>query len=236
MTEPSYAYEGSELTLFAAATNWKHYWSRTILPYVHGRVIEVGAGLGTNTPQLAGRATDWLCLEPDQQFAQEIRRRIGDGMLPPHCRVVTGTLGTLDSTVSADSILYIDVLEHILDDRKELTEAARRLRPGGYLVVLSPAHPWLFSSFDAAIGHHRRYTRRSLLALTPPELEITAALYLDSCGLMASAANRWLLSASMPNRRQIHFWDKVLIRLSRATDPVTQYRIGKSVLAIWKRK
>ena len=135
-----------------------------------------------------------------------------------------------------DSILYIDVMEHIAEDRQEMAKAAEKLRPGGHLIVLAPALQWLFSPFDAAIGHHRRYSKKSLLALAPHTLEPVRARYLDSCGLLASAANRWLLSTAMPNPRQIRFWDGVLVRLSRAADPVLGFGVGKTVLGIWKRK
>lgn len=79
------------------------------------------------------------------------------------------TLAALPRDSRFDTILYIDVLEHIADDRAELVEAARRLNPGGYLVVLSPAHQWLFTAFDAAIGHVRRYTAKSLRGFRLPD-------------------------------------------------------------------
>jgi hypothetical protein len=53
---------------------------------------------------------------------------------------------------------------------------------------------------------------------------------------MASAANRWILSASMPNSKQISFWDNVLVRISRATDPLVGFSVGKTVLGIWRRR
>jgi SAM-dependent methyltransferase len=235
LTESTYEYEGSELTLFAAATNWKAYWSAQIAGYIKGSALEVGAGMGTNTALLAHWATDWTCLEPDAQLSAEISRKIVSGSLPPHCRVITGTLAGLDPGYQADTILYIDVMEHIADDGEEMAKAASRLRPGGHLIVLSPAHQWLFSPFDAAIGHHRRYSRNSILALTQPGLRPVTVRYLDSCGLLASAANRWLLSASMPNARQIKFWDNVLVRMSRAADPVTAFSLGKTVIGVWTR-
>ena len=79
-----------------------------------------------------------------------------------------------------DCILYLDVLEHIADDRAEMKRAAARLAPGGRLVVLAPAHQALFSVFDRAVGHHRRYDRKSLRALTLPELELRTLRYVDA--------------------------------------------------------
>src|SRR5262249_9818557 len=130
---------------------------------------------------------------------------------------------------------YIDVLEHIEDDRGEVARAAAHLVPGGRLVVLSPAHAWLYSDFDAAIGHFRRYDGKSLRALTPPSLKVKSLRYLDSAGLAASGANRFLLRQSMPGRAQIAFWDKCLVPMSRVTDALSAGRLGKSVVAVWER-
>ena len=114
---------------------------------------------------------------------------------PVPCRVIVGNCSDLE-TNSFDNLLYIDVLEHIKDDREEIISAARRLRPGGHLITLSPAHPLLYSEFDAAIGHHRRYTRASILCLTPDTLKPVRVRYLDSVGLLASLANQLLLRES----------------------------------------
>ena len=67
-------------------------------------------------------------------------------------------------------MLYIDVLEHIEHDLDELARAASHLAPGGHLVVLAPAHQALFSDFDRAIGHYRRYNRAGLQKLAPAGL------------------------------------------------------------------
>jgi hypothetical protein len=109
------------------------------------------------------------------------------------------------------------------------------LRSGGSLCVLSPAHPWLFSEFDARIGHHRRYSRAALVALTPPRTRLRLVRYLDSVGLGASLANRLLLRSPKPTRSQILFWDRLMVPLSRPLDWLLRYRLGKSILAVWER-
>ena len=88
------------------------------------------------------------------------------------------------------------MLEHIEDDAAEVRRAAEALAPGGHLLALSPAQPWLFSPFDAEIGHFRRYTKKSFAALAPPGLTAVKLVYLDSVGMAASLANRLLLRSS----------------------------------------
>ena len=101
--------------------------------------------------------------------------------------------------------------------------------------MLAPAHQWLFTAFDQAIGHSRRYTRRALVTARLPRVRVRTARYLDSAGLLASTGNRLFLRSSMPTPRQIRFWDNVLVRTSRLLDPVLAYRMGKSVLVVWEK-
>lgn len=230
-------YVGNELSLFSAAVNWKSYLKRQISPYLGLDVLEVGAGIGGTTKLLCdGEGGRWVCLEPDHELADVLVNDRESGELPARCEVVVGTADSARGFAPFDTILYIDVLEHIDDDAAEVLKAAELLAPGGHLVVLSPAHQWLFTPFDKAIGHYRRYTRRSLLALTAPNLEVVRARYLDAAGLLASLGNRVLLKQSMPTPRQIAVWDRGLVPVSRFLDPVLGFGVGKSVLGIWRKR
>lgn len=229
-------YRGGELELFEKATNWKAYWSRVVRPHVRGSVLEVGAGLGAATRVLCtGREESWLCLEPDPQMSRAIERKVERGELPGVCRAARGVLRDLPPDPRFDTILYIDVLEHVAEDRAEVGEAVRRLRPGGSLVVLAPAHGWLFSPFDAAIGHFRRYTKATLSRLIPPELEREKLVYLDSVGLLLSLANRLLLRRDLPTARQIAVWDRWVVPSSRVVDGLCLFRLGKTVVGVWTK-
>ena len=230
------AYVGSELELFADARNWKHYWGSIVRPHLGDRVLDVGAGIGETAKTLA---TDhhkrWVCLEPDRRMVEQIAHRINSRELPGICEP---RIGTIDDIGERDfsAVLYIDVLEHIKDDREELRKAAERLQPDGRVVVLAPAYQWLYTPFDRAIGHFRRYTLPDLRALTPPQLFELSGVYLDSVGLLASLANRLVLKSKMPTRRQIAIWDGAMVPVSRITDRALFYRVGKSILAIWRRR
>ncbi len=127
------------------------------------------------------------------------------------------------------------MLEHIADDAAELAAAANHLAPGGHLVVLGPAHQFLFSAFDEAIGHYRRYNSRSLAALTPIGCTLQHCCMLDAAGFFASLANAALLRAAAPSPRQIRLWDGVLVPISRVLDRVTAHRFGKTVVVVWRR-
>ena len=230
----SQTYIGNELDLFAHATHWKRYYARRIGPRFGKRVLEVGAGLGETTRHLcSGSQQEWLCLEPDAAFCGSIQAKINSGELPACCSVRIGTTESLqEAGLRFDTILYVDVLEHIEDDGSELRRAARLLDHQGRIIVVSPAHDFLFSPFDRRIGHHRRYDKTSIRRACPGELKIEHMEYLDSVGMFLSLANRWLLRQSTPTLQQIAFWDKVVVPLSEFLDPVLLRRLGKSILAV----
>lgn len=231
----SLAYPGRELEVFANATRWKRHLRRQLAPFLSGRVLEVGAGIGASTRALcAPPARSWTCLEPDPGLRRRLEAALAAGDWRPAPAVAAGTIRDLPRGASFDAVLYLDVLEHIADDAGELAEAAARLAPGGTLAVVAPAHARLWSPFDKEIGHHRRYDRRSLKALAPPGCQLARCRYLDSAGLLASLANRWLLRRARPTGRQIWFWDRLLVPCSRLLDPLFAYRVGKSVLAVWR--
>jgi SAM-dependent methyltransferase len=232
----SFVYVGAELDLFSAAVNWKSYVRRQVRPYLGRDVLEVGAGNGNTTRALCDGAFDsWLCLEPDALLADRLIASIDSGLLPEFCRIKLGTLDDLGEQERFDAVLYMDVLEHIADDRAELAGAAARLKSGGHLIVLAPAHQWLFSPFDQAIGHHRRYTRTILRQAAPDGLALIQLVYLDAVGMLASLGNRLLLRRSMPAPHQIRVWDRLMVPLSRLVDPLMCYSLGKSVLAVWRK-
>jgi len=231
-----FKYVGSELDLFAAALNWKTYWSGQVRTFLKGDILEVGAGIGSNTGFLdpQGGAGQWTCLEPDPELTKQLR----DSFQRLHTRrsyeAICGTLESMPSR-QFDTILYIDVVEHIEKDKEELERAALRLRPGGHLIVLSPAQQRLYSQFDAAIGHFRRYNRRMLRAISPAGFQPMRMRYLDSAGMILSAANRLLLRQSMPTAAQLRFWDRCVVPISRVLDKLLFYSVGKTVIAVWRR-
>lgn len=233
----NYNYSGSELDIFAHAVNWKSYWSGLIYNYIKGDVLEVGAGNGNNTEALHNdKISRWVCLEPDNELANQLSRRIFNKENAVKIEVIHGTITSIDNKEQFDAIIYIDVLEHIEDDKDELNKASMRLNPGGHIIIMAPALPYLYSEFDKVIGHFRRYTKSSVRNIVPDDMQIERLMYLDTIGVLASLANRLLLRQSNPGLKQIKFWDRMIIPCSKLVDRLLFYSYGKSILTVLKKK
>jgi SAM-dependent methyltransferase len=231
-----HSYIGGELDLFALATNWKRYIKKEVSSYTTGDVLEVGAGIGATTGALHdGTAHRWVCLEPDQVLALRLKAGLVSVMGDSTTHVIVGSLRAFSNDPSFDCILYIDVLEHIDDDRTQIEEAAQLVRRRGHIVILAPAHNWLFSEFDRSIGHLRRYNRALLRSMMPAGWIEEKLVYMDSVGVLLSLGNALGLRQSMPTRAQIFLWDRVCVPASRLVDRLFRGSVGKSVLAVWRK-
>ena len=230
-------YVGNELELFEKAYNWKKYYGNFLKPFLKGKVLEVGAGLGGTTNILCnGNEDKWLCLEPDRNLFNKLQERIQKHELPLCCTALNGTIQDLPGKEKYNAIIYIDVIEHIEKDNEELLRAKSYLEHGGYLIVLVPAHQYLFNRFDKAIGHYRRYNKEMLLNAAPKDLKLVKIKYLDSVGLVASILNKYILKQDYPTSTQISFWNKCIIPISKVTDILFNYNLGKTLFGIWENK
>lgn len=230
-----YIYEGEELALFADAVNWKKYWCSKLKPLIGKSVLEVGAGIGETAKLFATCEVErWLAIEPDVNLACRIEEDCKKSKYPSNFEILPIKTSGLSLSDKFDTVLYIDVLEHIQDDRLELKNIANLLKPGGRIIILSPAHNYLFTAFDKAVGHYRRYDKRMLLSIIPKKMRLETIYYLDSVGMLASLGNRLLLKSAQPTVGQIQFWDKCLIPLSRVIDRVVLNSLGKSIIGVYR--
>ena len=229
-------YIGNELDDFKLANNWKRYFASIIRPYLKGSIIEVGAGIGATTKLLCdGSQKEWVCLEPDHNFIKILKQEYKNNRIPKCCKIIKGEIKNIPKTKAFDVILYIDVIEHIENDKEELLNALKFLNYGGYLIILSPAHNKLYSQFDKSIGHFRRYNKKLLTSIIPKSLILKKIIYLDAVGMLLSYGNKIFLKQSNPNKKQILFWDKCIIPLTKIFDKLLFYSVGKSILGIWQK-
>jgi SAM-dependent methyltransferase len=134
-----------------------------LLPPAPARVLEIGCGQGAVGVRLAAAGHDWTGVELDPASAEVARRRLVAAGLEGTVRC--GSLETLGADDRFDVVCAFEVLEHIEDDAAALAEWVARLRPGGLLLLSTPAWQSRFGPMDDAVGHFRRYDPAVLRAV-----------------------------------------------------------------------
>lgn len=233
-TENKIEYIGDELDLFKEANNWKTYFSSKISKYISGDVLEVGAGIGVNTSYLSEKLpqiNSWTWVEPDSVLCSQIFEA-NQKMRLSNQRIINGTIDSLTNE-KYDTIIYIDVLEHIEDSSLEIKKIKSHLRTNGTLIIIVPAYQCLYNEFDKSIGHFRRYSKGMITREIAGELRKKELFYLDSVSVFASIANKIFLKKTTPSISDVRFWDKVLVPISKITDLLCVYSFGKSLVGVY---
>ena len=128
-------------------------------PHLGNRVLEIGAGHGTITTHLAKEGRQVLATDLSERCVEELEKRFA---ADPAITVRHARVEDLGDCEPFDSVVLVNVLEHIDDDLGALRAIHQRLRPAGKVLIFAPALEGLYSRFDDQIGHVRRYHRSGL--------------------------------------------------------------------------
>ncbi len=228
--DQAFDYSGTELAALAAAVNYHRWIYSKIRPYLGDTIVEVGAGIGSfSTLLLETVPRSLVAFEPSTNLFPHLVEAVGqDDRVQP----INAVFKPNYLPDGADSLVYVNVLEHIEDDKAELRYAFEALRPGGHLLVFSPALPWLFSDFDRHVGHYRRYTKAGLIdSAKAVGFRIVQAQYFDLLGILPWYVNFVLLRA-YPGRGSVVLYDKLVVPPMRVVEGVLPPPIGKNVLLV----
>jgi SAM-dependent methyltransferase len=226
--------------VMAEMRHYPRYLFNQIAPFLGRRIVEIGVGFGTYTPWLLERG-EVFAADTDEECLGHVRDRFACDRLHVE-RLDLGDPQGLEGCAAfrADSVVCINVLEHIADDAAALRGLYGIVEPGGALCLIVPAHPALFGRMDAEAGHHRRYTRASVRELlTATGWRVESCRYVNALGAAGWwVHNRLRTTAGLHDRAancQIRCSDRWLPLVARFTDPLLGRLCGLSVLAVGRR-
>lgn len=194
-------------------------------------VIEIGCGMGTYTLPMARQGRSIVALDLHQPYVDFVRQRVADY---PGVIAIQGDALTVDLDCHApvDTVVMLDVLEHLANEQAMLRRAHSWLRPGGRLIVKVPAGAWLHSTMDEAIGHYRRYDHAGIEAsLRQAGFALEHSEYFNSVAAFGWWLNGKVLKRITPPGGQLRLFDKV-VPVLRAIDVVTRRFFGLSLIAV----
>ncbi|MBO0828194.1 MAG: methyltransferase domain-containing protein [Streptosporangiales bacterium] len=213
-----------------AQRRYRRYQHDLIRPHCGTTVVEVGAGAGEFAATFTGPER-YVVTDLDPDCVRLLGERFADR--PEITARQMDASGTVALDEPADTVLAVNVLEHIEDDAAALRALARMVRPGGTVVMWVPGYQALYGEFDRSVGHHRRYTPGTLTeAFTAAGLRPTTVRPVNLLGGIA-----WWLAVrkggvGRPDPRLVRWYDRLVVPVTRTIETLVTPPFGQSVLGV----
>ena len=233
MTEIANPFPGEVLEDLSEMPNYNEWIVGQFTAKLGGRAVEIGAGLGTISERLRPLVQTLDLVEPAPALAERLREKFsGDDC----CTVAEQTLESwIEETPGEiyDSVIMVNVLEHIEDDHAAARGLFAAMKTGGKLLIFVPALPFLYSELDQIYGHFRRYRQRELRnCIESAGFRIERLRYFDITGVFPW----WLLNTIMGkisfHQPSLRVYDKILVPPTRLMESILPPPLGKNLVLI----
>ncbi len=237
-TQTEHAYAADDLETMQEAKRYSAHLFGLLRPHVGARVLEVGCGIGTMSRQLADVADLVLGIEPNPNCVDRVRKEM-DGH--PKFTLRVCHLEECDPVELAshrfDTVVCVNVLEHIEDDVAALTAFKDVVEPGGRVLVWVPAIQAAYGPLDAELGHHRRYTKATLRrAYEAAGLDLLALRYSNPIGLLGWMFNAHVTKSKAHSIEQVRLFERLVAPWALPMERLITPPIGLSVVAVGQRR
>jgi SAM-dependent methyltransferase len=211
---------------------YRHWEYAAVAPWLGRSALEVGSGMGVFSAQLAAHGLDRLVLsDTDDFFIRRLRERYAGR---PDIEFASVTLpGKVEIGEPVESVVAMNVLEHIEDDVQALRDLAAVVTPGGRIVLWVPAYMQLYGDFDRKVGHVRRYTPETMRqTVERAGMDVT---YLRPLNFLGGVA--WWIAvrrggAERPHPRLASLYDSIVVPISRTMERVVRPPFGQSIVCV----
>lgn len=221
----------------AQAAAYYDWLADVLRPWAGRRILEIGPGYGSLAERLAGRAERYVGLDDSQDVVDHLAGLFSGK--PAWSFLQDGELGARREAELArerfDTVLTVNLLEHLPEERDALRLWSRLCR-GGRLLAVVPAGMWLYGSLDEQAGHFRRYDKEGLRALLEANgLQVESLHHLNAVGALG-----WFLFARILRRDigsgstglAVRVYDRLVLPAARALDPLLRPLWGQSLVAV----
>lgn len=236
-TQTQESYAADDLETMKDARRYSAHIFNLLVPHIGARVLEVGAGIGTMTQRLADTSEFVLAVEPNPHCRTRLRQAVAGH---PKVAVQECHLEECDPNEIQqhrfDTVVCVNVLEHIADDVAALRTFRESVVPGGHVLIFVPAVQLAYGPLDAELGHHRRYSKRTLAgAFATAGLDLATIRYTNPIGLFGWMYNAHVTKSTAHSPRQVKLFDALVapwaLPLERAIEPP----LGLSLIAVGRR-
>ncbi|GAB3285274.1 class I SAM-dependent methyltransferase [Parasphingorhabdus pacifica] len=224
---------GRELEDDSGKPRYLRYQRDLIRPHCGRRVVELGAGTGEFASEFTG-FDRYVLTDVDANAVEYMGQRFaGRSEAETQILDLDGSNNALSGQV--DTVLAINVLEHIEDDVDALRSMSKLTGSGGTIIMWVPAYQQLYGDFDRKVGHYRRYTPQTLrAAFDHAGLEVQRCEPKNLLGAFAWWAAVRKGGSGAPNRKLVSVYDRFVVPVTRSIENVAKVPFGQSVLGVAK--
>jgi len=230
-------YFGKDLEAMDHAENYHRWIFELIEPYLGNDLVEVGSGTGTFSRLLLRANPRSLSLIEPSEMYEKLAGNVSDirGETKVECfqDLFRNVANSIKNEKAPDSIIYINVLEHIEDDENELEIVHRTLSSNGRLCIFVPAQQFLYSDFDRSIGHFRRYKKNELAdKCKNAGFKILMTRNFDFPGILPWFVKYRLLRSMTMEQGLTHAYDSYVVPAAKWLESRIHPPIGKNLLLV----
>ena len=215
------------------ATNYNQWTFDLFKKYIHGDILEVGCGVGSFTKLITDQSDfdSMYCIDISSAAIDHIKKRNFSKEIKIEC------LDLMDAEGEYDFIVCMNVMEHVKDDVNFFKKLLELLKPGGVLFHLVPSHQFLYSKFDEAAGHFKRYDKNMMRSFdTGENVKLIDQYYFNLIGALGYWAVYKILKSGDINdtEGEIGMFDKYIVPFSRNFLPL-KTPVGISLISVYKK-
>ena len=224
-----------DLLVLQEAVHYRAWLYSLVAPFLGKRILEIGAGIGNYT-ELFVASEKVFATDFEPLFVEYLDKRFSQN---PQIVPLLLDLNTISPEQqefyrqqAIDTVVALNVLEHIEDQQLTLRSLAACLAPGGRLILILPALPWLFNQLDAAYGHFRRYQKGDMPSLAAQSgLRVEQLGYFNFLGVLGWWLNgRLRRQHSLPGQQTKIF--NLLVPVLQRIERILPLPFGLSLLAV----
>jgi SAM-dependent methyltransferase len=219
--------------VLAGATNYYRWIYNQFQDHIGKNVLEIGCGGGHFTRFLAERSCNLLVADIELQYLDALNKKYASR---PNFATTTIDLNDLKwsykYTHKFDTVIFLNVLEHIEDDKQVLEQLCRVLCPKGSLILMVPAFQLLYGSMDAADNHYRRYSASEVRRkLQHAGFDVKWLRYMNMPGFFAWFINGRILKRSLLPEGQLGLYNQI-IPIVEQVERFLPLPFGQSVISV----
>lgn len=219
----------------AEADNYTSWIINSIRPYLGARIVEIGLGFGNYRRYLA-QGELYAGIDIDEEAVARSKKEDPEGKY--YCLDISAPGAPAElAPLRLDTVVSINVLEHIVDDTAAVRNMIEILQPGGCVAIFVPAMPSLYGDMDRLAGHHRRYTAKGLHILIESiqQVRLCELAYFNPVGAFGWWVNTFFRHSKLDHSSieiQTRLFDMLCVPVSRFINPLFKNKLGQSLLCV----